>query len=61
MLRDRVDDLIIAEEMYRYLVAQAKQEGRRVDREAFIERITDALKMDPTTLFNYLNRPKRLR
>jgi hypothetical protein len=55
------DDLIIAEEMYRYLVAQAKQEHRRVKREDFIERIAKLLKADSNKLTNFLRRSKRVR
>jgi uncharacterized tellurite resistance protein B-like protein len=56
-----VDDFAIAEEAYRYLVAQAKQEHRRVDREAFIDRIADWLEIDSAKLANFLKRSKRVR
>ena len=61
MLRGSANDLIIAEEAYRYLVAQAKQEHRRVEREAFIERIADWLEMDTLKLRNWFHRSKRIR
>jgi hypothetical protein len=60
-LRGFADDLTIAEEAYKYLVAQAKQEHRRVEREAFIERIANWLKMDSAKLANFLRRSKRVR
>jgi|SRR6516164_1084723 hypothetical protein len=55
------DDLIVAEEMYRYLRAKAKREGRRVEREAFIGRIADTLNMDRAKLRNFLSRSKSVR
>jgi hypothetical protein len=56
-----VDDFTIAEEMYRYRVAQAKKEHRRVRREDLIDEIADMLKMDSDKLTNFLRRSKQVR
>jgi hypothetical protein len=56
-----VDDLVIAEEAYRYLAAQARNDRRPIERDNLIERIADWLKMDAFKLKNWLNRSKRAR
>jgi hypothetical protein len=61
MLRGRVDNVYIAEEAYRFLATQARNDGRPVERDNLIERIADWLKMDAAELKNWLNRSKRAR
>jgi hypothetical protein len=55
------DPLIVGEEAYTFLVAQAKQERRRVKRDELIQRIAKLLEMDTGKLTNWLNRSKRRR
>jgi hypothetical protein len=61
VLRGRTDDFTIADEAYRFLAAQAKQDGRRVKRDDVIQRIAKWLEMDAEKLTNWLNRSKRRR
>jgi hypothetical protein len=58
LLRGMSDDLTIAEEAFKYLVAR---DGRCMSREDRIASIADWLDMDVEKLTNWLNRAKRAR